>query len=143
MSYKVPKFGKFLTALNATGIETKTGRGHWGGVNADGEIVVTAWTDRGDGQGRFRITRPATNHGGLLVAWELGAIREGAEVILILIRPRGAAHSGEGAPRQIAGAALMPGKWRVVEVVADEIGRPCAMIEPVPTEEPATAAKAA
>ena len=48
--FNIPSGDDRLLVL--TGIETKTGRGHWGGVNADGEIVVTAWTDRGDGQGR-------------------------------------------------------------------------------------------
>jgi hypothetical protein len=61
----------------------------WGGENSDGEIVVTSWIDANDGAGRFRIWRPKTNHGGLKAQWEVGNIRVGTEVRLILLRQRG------------------------------------------------------
>jgi hypothetical protein len=112
---KVPAFGKFLNHLRGAGVETDSARGFWGGVTSDGEIVVTAWIDRGDGHGRFKISRPLTNHGNLKTAWEMGNIQVGAEVRLILIRQRGNVPSSKPG-RQIGAAALMPGKWKVVEV---------------------------
>ncbi len=127
--FKLPPFGKFLDALNAAGVRTRTARGFWGGVTADGGIVVTAWTDGNDGNGRFYIWRPNTNHGGLKTEWEVGNIRVGVEVRLILLRQRGNVPI-EGEARSVAGAALMPGKWRVVELVTDKSWR--AVIEPVP-----------
>jgi hypothetical protein len=47
------------------------------------------------------------------------AIRVGAEVRMILLRQRGAASIG-GEARSVAGAALMPGKWRIAESAADK-----------------------
>jgi hypothetical protein len=134
---KLPPFGKFLNALNATGVKTGTARGFWGGVAEGGEIVVTSWTDANDGNGRFRIWRPTTNHGGLRTQWEVGNIRVGTEVRLILLRQRGDVPIGE-LGRSVAGAVVMPGKWRVVKLVEDkERG---AVIEPVPTASRRSAA---
>jgi hypothetical protein len=118
-TFKLPPFGKFVDALNAAGVETRTARGFWGGVTPKGEIVVTSWTDANDGSGRFTIWRPSTNHGGLRTEWEVGNIRVGTEVRLILLRQRGAAPIG-GKARSVAGAALMPGKWRIAELVTDK-----------------------
>ena len=118
-AFKLPPFGKFVDALNAAGVETRTARGFWGGVTRDGEIVVTAWTDGNDGGGRFYIWRPSTNHGGLKTQWEVGNMRVGTEVRMILLRQRGATPIG-GEARSVAGAALMPGKWRVAELVTDK-----------------------
>ena len=123
---KLPPFGSFHTALHAAGISTGTARGFWGGVTAEGGIVVTSWTDSNDGNG-FYIWRPRTNHGGLKTAWEIGNIRLGTEVTLILLRQRGSAPIGT--PRSVAEAALMPQKWRVVKLVSDEGWQ--AVIEPV------------
>jgi hypothetical protein len=62
---KVPPFGRYLDALKAAGVETNSARGFFGGVTADGEIVVTAWIHDNNGRGRFKIFRPHTNHGRL------------------------------------------------------------------------------
>jgi hypothetical protein len=113
VAIRVPSFGKFHDQLVAAGVETGTARGFWGGIATDGTIVVTAWTDQNDGNGRFDIWRPSTNHGGLKTAWELGNIHVGAEVRVILLRQRGNVPPGEEG-RSVAAAALMPGKWRVV-----------------------------
>jgi len=126
---KLPAFGRFLDALNAAGVVTRNARGFWGAVTPEGEIVVTSWTDGHDGTGRFYIWRPETNHGGLKTAWEVGNIRVGTEVRMILLRQRGNAPIG-GAARSVAGAALMPGKWRVAELVTDKSWH--AIIEPEP-----------
>jgi hypothetical protein len=121
-------FGKFLDKLNAAGVKTKSGRGFWGGVAADGKIVVTAWTDGNDGAGRFYIWRPKTNHGGLRTMWEIGNMRVGTEVSLILLRQRGTVAPGKPG-RSVAGAALMPTRWRIVELVTRK--NQGALIEPV------------
>lgn len=126
MTLKLPSFGKFLDQLHAAGIKTATARGFWGGVTLDSQIVVTSWTDENDGQGRFEIHRPKTNHGGLKTAWEVGNIHVGAEVTVILVRQRGKAPPGQ--PRTVAAAALMPGKWRVVKMLP---GGTDAAVEPV------------
>jgi hypothetical protein len=115
---RVPAFGKFLNALRGAGVQTESARGFWGGVTPEGEIVVTGWIDRNDGHGRFKISRPHTNHGNLKTAWEVGNIQVGTEVRLILIRQRGRVPSGR-LGRQIGAAALMPEKWKVVEVAPD------------------------
>jgi hypothetical protein len=117
--FKLPPFGKFVDALNAAGVKTKTARGFWGGVADEGEIVVTSWTDGNDGKGRFYIWRPTTNHGGLKTQWEVGNIRVGTEVRTILLRQRGDVPITQPG-RSVAGAVLMPGKWRVVELVDDK-----------------------
>jgi hypothetical protein len=125
---KLPPFGRFIDALNAAGVQTGSARGFWGGVTADDAIVVTSWIDANDGAGRFFIWRPTTNHGGLRNQWEVGNIRVGTEVRMILLRQR--ANLPIGVPgRSVAGAALMPGTWRVVEIVTDEDWH--AVIEPV------------
>src|SRR5271155_4514355 len=116
---KLPLFGKFVDALNAAGVKTGSARGFWGGVTDDGSIVVTSWIDGNDGSGRFYIWEPPTNHGGLRNQWEVGNIRIGTEVRMILLRQRG--NLPIGVPgRSVAGAALMPGKWRVAELVSGE-----------------------
>jgi hypothetical protein len=115
---KVPPFGKFLNQLKGAGVQTESARGFWGGVTPDGEIVVTAWIDQNDGHGRFTIWRPKTNHRRLKEQWEVGNIRAGTEVRVILVRQRGNVPSGKPG-RQIAAATLMPGKWRVAEIASD------------------------
>jgi hypothetical protein len=131
--FKLPPFGKLIDALNAAGVETASARGFWGGVNSSGEIVVTSWIDANDGAGRFRIARPKTNHGGLKAQWEVGNIRNGTEVRLILLRQRGNLPLGGGS-RTVGGAVLMPGRWRVVDTSFNEgRQRPEAIIEPAPT----------
>ncbi|MBL8904836.1 MAG: hypothetical protein KBF54_13050 [Rhizobiales bacterium] len=114
-----PAFGSFLEALVASGVETKTARRFWGGVTKEGDIVVTTWTDTNDGKGQFYIYKPRTNHGGLKVAWELGNMRVGTEVSVILLRQRGNVPEGEGS-RTVAGAALLPWKWKIVRLVSDK-----------------------
>lgn len=127
---KLPPFGKFLDALRAAGVLTGTARRFWGGVSENGEIVVTSWIDAGDEEGRFRIFRPETNHGRLKEQWELGNITIGTEVRLILLRQRGNEVLGQGG-RTVAGATLMPGNWRVVEMWNEQDRhRPAAWIEP-------------
>jgi hypothetical protein len=123
MATKIPAFGKYLDQLKAAGIETKSARGFWGGVTPDGETVVTAWTDQNDGKGRFKFTRPPTNHGGLKTAWEVGNIHVGAEVRVIFLRQRGNVRH----KRTVAAAALIPGKWRVVKVDSKR-----GVVEPLP-----------
>jgi hypothetical protein len=61
----------------------------------------------------------AQTMGGLKTEWEVGNIRVGAEVRMILPRQRGTAPIG-GKARSVAGAALMPGKWRIAELVTDK-----------------------
>lgn len=110
---KLPVFGKYGDALHSAGVKTKNARGFWGGVGTGGQIVVTSWTDKNDGKGRFTIWRPQTNHGRLRDEWEIGNIGVGTEVRLIMLR--------NGAPgkkhRVVASAALMPGKWQVVKML--------------------------
>ena len=128
LTLPLPPFGKFWDQLKAAGIQTRSARGFSGGVTPEGKIVVTSWTDTNDGKGGFYVWRPRTNHGGLKTAWEVGNIKEGAEVSLILLRQRGDLPIGEGG-RLIAGAALMPGKWHVVKMVDGDHWR--AVIEPI------------
>ena len=123
----IPTFGKMLDQLKAAGIETRNARGFWGGITASNHMVVTAWTDRKDADGRFPIKKPKRNHGRLKLAWELGNIHVGAEVSLILVRPRGAVPSTTPG-RPVGEAALMEGKWRVVEMTGSET----ALIERIP-----------
>lgn len=117
MKFKLPPFGKFVDMLNEAGISTQSGRGFWGGVTDEGEIVVTSWTDANDGDGHFYIWCPNTNHGGLKAQWEVGNIHVGTTVRMILLRQRGNVPIGKPG-RSVAGAALMPGKWRVAEIVS-------------------------
>ena len=121
---KYPPFGRFLDQLKAAGVQTDSARGFWGGVTPDGDIVVTAWIDERDEHGRFVIWRPKTNHGGLKIAWEVGNIHVGAEVRVILVRPR-------GKTRTVSDAALTPGKWRIVAM--ENVEERGAAIEPVPS----------
>jgi hypothetical protein len=117
MKFKLPPFGKLVDMFNEAGIRTKSGRGFWGGVTDEGEIIVTSWIDSNDGDGRFYIWCPKTNHGGLKAQWEVGNIRVGTAVRMILLRQRGNVPIGKPG-RSVAGAALMPGKWRVAEIVS-------------------------
>jgi hypothetical protein len=125
----LPAFGKFTDKLNASGVETRNARGFWGGVGVDGTIVVTAWLDGHDEAGRFYIWRPKTNHGGLRTMWEVGNMRVGTEVTLILVQQRGTVPHGKPG-RSVAGAALMPTPWRIVDVVTGK--KQGAWIERVP-----------
>jgi hypothetical protein len=125
--FKLPPFGKFHAVLNAAGVETASARGFWGGVTKDGEVVVTSWLDANDKTGRFYIWKPHTNHGGLKTQWEIGNIRVGTDVRMILLRQRGNLPIGQKG-RAVAGAVLMPGKWRIVELVSDRDWQ--AVIEP-------------
>lgn len=127
--FKLPPFGKFQTVLNAAGVETASARGFWGGVTPEGEIVMTSWLDANDGAGRFYVWRPKTNHGGLKSQWEVGNVRVGTEVRLVLLRQRATLPIGEPG-RAVAGAVLMPGKWKVVKMVVGENWQ--AVIEPSP-----------
>jgi hypothetical protein len=119
---RLPRFGKFLDQLQAAGVETKTARGFWGGVTPEGGIVVTSWTDHHDGNGRFSIHQPATNHGGLKTAWEVGNIHVDAEVRMILVRQRGNIPKGQPG-RTVKDAALTLENWRVVEMISDREAR--------------------
>ncbi|MFT4118364.1 hypothetical protein [Bradyrhizobium sp.] len=131
MSVQLPPFGKFLDKLHEAGVETGTARGFWGGVDRDGGLVVTSWIDANDGNGRFYLWRPKTNHGGLKAAWELGNVRPGVQVKLILLRQRGNLPLGvEG--RSVAEAALFTNKWRIVQMVEGQGWK--ALLEP--QEEP-------
>jgi hypothetical protein len=57
--------------------------GFGGGIAENGHIVVTSWLeDHKDG--RRRINKPFTNHGGLRRAWDGGDIVIGAKVKVIL-----------------------------------------------------------
>jgi hypothetical protein len=123
MAIDLPPFGKFLDQLKAAGIQTATGRGFWGGVTPNGKIVVTSWTDQRIGEDRFKIWRPKTNHGGLKTAWEVGNVRVGTEVRVILIRRRGKLPGSS-----IGAAALTREKWRVVELLPDGKG---GVVEPM------------
>jgi hypothetical protein len=116
--YRIPEFKSFVQALNEAGVKTKSARRFWGGVTPRGEIVVTAWIDLNDGNGRFHIWRPDTNHGGLKAQWDIGNMRVGTVVKMILLRARKALPVGQ--KREVAGAAVMPGRWRIVELVDDQ-----------------------
>jgi hypothetical protein len=125
--FRLPPFGRFVDMLNAAGVHTASARGFWGGVNDAGEIIVTSWIDGHDGEGRFYVWRPRTNHGGLKAQWEIGNIRVGTEVRLILLRQRGDVPLlAEG--RSIGSAVLLSGKWRVVEMPSNKPWQ--AVIEP-------------
>lgn len=117
--HKLPPFGTFLDALRAAGVQTGTARGFWGGVDEHGEIVVTSWIDQHDENRRFYIWKPLTNHGGLKAQWEIGNMRPGTEVRMILLRQRGQT-TPLGVPRQVKDAVLMPGKWRITETTENE-----------------------
>ncbi len=120
MRKPIPTFGKMLDQLNAAGIQTKTAHGFWGGgITPDNHIVVTAWGDRKDGAGRYPIRKPTANHGRLKLARELDNIYVGAEVKLILLRPRCSGPSTTP-DRSVEEAALMPGKWRVAEMTGGD-----------------------
>jgi hypothetical protein len=67
----------------------------------------------------FSSTDPNTDHGGLKTAWEVGNIRLGTDVRMILVRQRGNIPSGTPG-RTVKDAALLPGKWRVVKMVRDQ-----------------------
>jgi hypothetical protein len=124
----LPPFGKFHDKLLEAGVRTGTARGFWGGKDDAGIPVVTSWVDANDGEGRFYIWKPRTNHGGLRIEWELGNIRPGVEVKLLVLRQRGSAPLGHA--RTVAEAALFPRLWRVVRMIEGEIEQ--ALVEPRP-----------
>ncbi len=128
ITFKLPPFGKYHAVLNAAGVDTASARGFWGGVTPTGQIVVTSWLDANDGNGRFYIWRPKTNHGGLKSQWEVGNIRVGTEIGLIMLRQRGNLPIGEEG-RVVAEAGLMPEKWRVAELISDKHWQ--ATVEPI------------
>ena len=124
------KWVKFTEALNAAGVSTGNGRGFWGGVAQDGEIVVTSWlTDRNENGTQRRIHKPTTNHGGLRRMWELGALTIGTKVRVILTDPGNSENTGDR-KKAVKWAALMPGRWRVVGF-GEYDGHPTASIEPI------------
>ncbi len=124
---QLPSFSKYTDVLKAAGVHTGSARGFWGGVSDKDEIVVTTWIDTHDSTDRFYIWRPKTNHGRLRDQWDVGNIRVGTEVRVILLRQRGHLPIGEPG-REIAGAALLPGKWKVFEMPGE---RSDALIEPI------------
>lgn len=126
----LPSRQKFGEALRAAGVNCNNPRGWWGGIGDKGLPVVTTWIDAGAGRDRFLIWRPETNHGGLRAEWIVGNIRVGALVELIMLDQHGDAPLNKG-PRRVAGARLMPGIWRVVEMMTHTSGIPGAIVEPV------------
>jgi hypothetical protein len=123
-----PAFGRFLDALNSAGVETRSSPGFWGGVTRDGGIVLTIWTDAQDGNDRYYVWKPRTNHGGLKALWDRGEIRPGVLVRVIAVRQRGHRRIGEGG-RSVADAALLPGDWMVSEMVTGKDWQ--AVVQPV------------
>jgi hypothetical protein len=121
---------KFTEALNAAGVSTGTGRGFWGGVTSDGDIVVTSWLkDRNeDGTERF-IHKPFTNHGGLRRSWDIGALTIGTKVKVILTDPGNSEGTGDK-KKGVKWAAVVPGYWRVTKF-GEFDGHSTAFIEPV------------
>ena len=135
MTLILPPFGKFLDKLHEAGLDTGTARGFWGGKDGDGTPVVTSWIDNNDGSGRFNIWKPKTNHGGLRTEWEVGNIRVGVDVKLILLRQRGNLALGVRG-RSVAEAALFPRPWRVTRIRTIEGEKRQAVVEPSPEERP-------
>ena len=119
---------KFTEALNAAGVVTGTGRGFWGGVAEDGDIVATSWLKdhRADGTQRL-IHKPYTNHGGLRRMWEIGAITPGTKVKVILTDPGNSEVTGDK-KKAVKWAAVTPCYWQVVEII-EHNGHPSAWIE--------------
>jgi hypothetical protein len=127
----MPKtWGTLVSALRAAGVVTGSARKFWGAMNADDDIVSTAWIDSGEAPNQLRILRPPTNHGGLKDAWDVGRIEPGATLRVVLIRQRGDAPWGKG-ERKMKDAALLPGRWKVIEVRDHEVHRKEAVIEQV------------
>jgi hypothetical protein len=108
----------FRSALNEAGVATGTARGFWGGVAPDGTIVVTGWRDLRASDGGYLVWRPRDNKGGLKAAWERGEIVVGAEVKLIVLKAQEELPIGQD--RKAVAGKLMPGRWRVTELVDDE-----------------------
>ena len=127
MDDKASSFGTHLAALRAAGVRTRSARGFWGGVTEKGEIVVTIWEGVRDRDGRYMIWKPPTNHGGLKAAWEQGRVHPGVEVRAILLRAKEVLPIGQR--RSIRGAALLPTRWQVAELVTGENWD--ALIEPL------------
>src|SRR5687767_1474510 len=100
----------FLSALNEAGVVTATARGFWGGVAADGSIVVTGWRDLRAPGGGYLVWRPRDNKGGLKAAWERGEMIVGTEVKLIVLKAREDLPIGQG--REAVAGKLMPGRWQ-------------------------------
>jgi len=136
------KWVKFTEALNAAGVKTGTGRGFWGGVAQDGAIVVTSWIQPKDVKdGRRRIHRPFTNHGGLRRAWDSGEIAVGTKVRVILTDPGNSETTGKKA---VKAACVLPGYWRIVTFGEYEANTPhlTAWVEPVAEAANATITEA-
>lgn len=130
MALQMDTFTTLLAALQKAGVATGSARGFWGGITSDNDVVVTAWFDAMDAQGRFVVARPQRRHGGLRDAWDQRRVVPGATVKLILVRQRGDVRLGDPG-RIVKDAALMPGRWRVVELTQDENDWPHAVIEPL------------
>lgn len=130
MTLQMGSFSTLLAALQKAGVTTGSARGFWGGTTPDNDVVVTAWFDAMDPQGRFTVARPRTRHGGLRDAWDQRRVVPGATVKLVLVRQRGDVRLGEPG-RVVKDATLMPGRWRVVELKQDENDWPHAVLEPV------------
>ena len=122
--------GEIHTGVERGGRVTGTGRGFWGGVADDGNIVVTSWLADHTGDGTRRmIWKPVTNHGGLLRMWEMGALTKGTKVKMILTDPGNSETTGDK-KKAVKWAALTPGYWQVVDFGEHE-GHRIAFIEPV------------
>jgi hypothetical protein len=130
----LPPRQKFGEALRAAGVNCNNPRGWWGGIGDKSLPVVTTWIDAGAGPDRFLIWQPETNHGGLRAEWIVGNIRVGTLVELIMLDQHGDAPLNEG-PRRVAGARLMPGLWRVVQMITHTNGMPGAIVERVGTAD--------
>ncbi len=127
------KWVKFTEALNAAGVKTGTGRGFWGGIAEDGAIVVTSWIQPKDlKDGRRRIHKPFTNHGGLRRAWDSGEVAVGTKVRVILTDPGNSEKTGDK-KKAVKAACVLPGYWKVVEFdeYTDDPSHPTAWVEPV------------
>lgn len=127
------KWVKYTEALNAAGVKTGTGRGFWGGIAEDGAIVVTSWIQPDNFKdGRRRIHKPLTNHGGLRRAWDSGEVAVGVKVRVILTDPGNSEKTGDK-KKAVKAASVLPGYWRVAAVGFgdDYKGHPTAWVEPV------------
>ena len=135
MAFKHPEFGKLQDALKEAGVVTGSARGFWGGVTPDDDIVVTAWLDQHEGEGRVPIHQPRTRHGGLLDMWEMGRIAPNVTVRLIVLRAHPTKRDARGAHIYQA-AGLTAGRWKITKLYEDSDGKH-AMVEPVRADQAA------
>jgi len=105
------------------GVITKTGRGFWGGIAENGDIVVTNWLEDHKDR-RRRINKPFTNHGGLRRAWDGGDIVIGAKVRVILT------DRSSSLEKTVKAATVLSSYWRVVEL-GQYAGHHTAWVEPI------------